>query len=133
MAVEESLSKKLYKIELFLLKTLPMAISVIYIANSILSYFNIDIEALSYIIFGMLMAFLYISSYVFKFCEYHRMFLHFIVVSCIINTVDLYYNIPINNEGYLALQMGVAGIFLFIILYLKRKSDYEKSINRNNS
>lgn len=55
--------------------------------NSILSYFNIDLYILSYIggisIFTMI--FLYLSSYVFKFCEYHRMFLHYVVVTWIIN------------------------------------------------
>ena len=93
--------------------------------NSILSYFNIDLYILSYIggisIFTMI--FLYLSSYVFKFCEYHRMFLHYVVVTWIINTIDYYIGIPINDLEYLCLQMIIAGISLFIILLLYYKTN----------
>ena len=45
------------------------------------------------------------------------------IVTWIINIIDLYIGIPINDLEYLCLQMIVAGISLFIILYfyLKRK------------
>lgn len=93
--------------------------------NSILSYFNIDLYILSYIggisIFTMI--FLYLSSYVFKFYEYHRMFLHYVVVTWIINTIDYYIGIPINDLEYLCLQMIIAGISLFIILLLYYKTN----------
>ena len=93
--------------------------------NSILSYFNIDLYILSYIggipIFTMV--FLYLSSYVFKFCEYHRMFLYYVVVTWIINTIDYYIGIPINDLEYLCLQMIIAGISLFIILLLYYKTN----------
>ena len=93
--------------------------------NSILSYFNIDLYILSYIggISIFTMVFLYLSSYVFKFCEYHRMFLHYVVITWIINTIDYYIGIPINNLEYLCLQMIIAGISLFIILLLYYKTN----------
>ena len=93
--------------------------------NSILSYFNIDLYILSYIggISIFTMVFLYLSSYVFKFCEYHRMFLHYVVVTWIINTIDYYIGIPINDLEYLCLQMIIAGISLFIILLLYYKTN----------
>ena len=93
--------------------------------NSILSYFNIDLYILSYIggISIFTMVFLYLSSYVFKFCEYHRMFLHYVVVTQIINTIDYYIGIPINDLEYLCLQMIIAGISLFIILLLYYKTN----------
>lgn len=48
MPVEEMLkSKRLYKIELYLLKVLPMIISLVYLINIILSYLGIDIPILS--------------------------------------------------------------------------------------
>ena len=120
-------SKTLYKIELGLLKVIPMILALTALLNSILSYFGIDLYILSYIggvsIFTML--FLYLSSYVFKFCEYHRMFLHYIVSTWIINIIDYYIGIPISDLEYLCLQMIIAGISLFIILYLYVKS-YKK-------
>ena len=122
--VENLKSKTLYKIELGLLKVIPMILALTALLNSILSYFGIDLYILSYIggvsIFTML--FLYLSSYIFKFCEYHRMFLHYIVSTWIINIIDYYVGIPISDLEYLCLQMIIAGISLFIILYLYVRS-----------
>lgn len=101
-----------------------MILALTALVNAILSYFGIDLYILSYIggvsIFTMI--FLYLSSYVFKFCEYHRMFLHYVVVTWVINIIDYYIGIPINDLEYLCLQMIVAGISLFIILYLYVRS-----------
>ena len=123
--VENLRSKLLYKIELRLLKIIPMILAFTALLNSILSYFNIDLYILSYIggISIFTMVFLYLSSYVFKFCEYHRMFLHYVVVTWIINTIDYYIGIPINDLEYLCLQMIIAGISLFIILLLYYKTN----------
>ena len=80
-------SKNLYKVELYLLKIMPMVIALAYLVNTVSSYFGVDIPILASIA-GMSLIpliFMYISSYVFKFCEYHRMFLHYIAVNDIIN------------------------------------------------
>ena len=110
-----------------------MILALTVLLNSILSYFGIDLYILSYIggvsIFTML--FLYLSSYVFKFCEYHRMFLHYIVSTWIINITDYYVGIPISDLEYLCLQMIIAGVSLFIILYLYVKS-HQKFIAKDN-
>lgn len=119
------MDKLLYKITVIVLKILPMLLAFITLLNSILSYFNIDLVILSYIggVSLIPILFIYITSYTFKFCEYHRMFLHYIVVTWIINIIDLYIRIPINDLEYLCLQMIIAGISLFLVLYfyLKRK------------
>lgn len=128
MGVEERLrSKLLYKIELSLLKFIPAILAFITLLNSVLSYFGIDLYILSYIggVSILTMIFLYISSYVFRFCKYHRMFLHYVVVTWVINIIDYYSNIPINDLEYLCLQVIVAGIFLFIILFLYVKRHKE--------
>lgn len=130
MGVEEKLrSKRLYKIELLLLKLIPMILAFTALLNSILSYFGIDLYILSYIggISIFTMVFLYLSSYVFKFCEYHRMFLHYVVITWIINIIDYYIGIPVTDLEYLCLQMVVAGVSLFIILYLYVKHNKRAS------
>ena len=48
MLAEENLSKLLYKIELYLIKIIPIIIAFIYLLNTILSYFYIDLPILSY-------------------------------------------------------------------------------------
>lgn len=126
MGVEENSlrNKSLYKIELYLLKVMPMLLAAIYLINTVLSYYDIILPVLSYI--GGLslipLVFMYISSYVFRFCSYHRMFLHYIVINDLINLVDYYYTLPILDWQLLVLHMSIAGISLFIILYLYVKS-----------
>lgn len=125
MSVEENLkSKRLYKIQLYTLKIIPMLMALMCLLNSVLSYLDIDVHIFSYLggcsIFTLL--FLYLSSYVFKFCNYHRMFLHYVVINNIINSLDYYIGIPISNLEYLCLQMIIAGISLFIILYMYVKN-----------
>ena len=119
------MNKLLYKVTVIVLKILPMLLAFITLLNSILSYFNIDLVILSYIggVSLITILFIYVVSYTFKFYEYYRMFLYYIVVTWIINIIDLYIGIPINDLEYLCLQMIIAGISLFIILYfyLKRK------------
>lgn len=126
MAVEASyLNKTLYKIQLYLLKVIPMVMAFICILNSILSYFDIDLPILSYIVGNSFLTiiYFYITSYVFKFCSYHRMFMHYTTITWILNIIDLYIGIPIGDLPYLLLQLIIAGVSLFIILYLYVKTN----------
>lgn len=124
MAVEANLNKALYKIQLYLIKVIPMVMAFISLVNTVFSYYDIDLSILSYI--GgysiLTIVFLYLASYVFKFCEYHRMFIHYIVVNWTLNIYDAYIGIPLNDRGLLITYLTVTGIFLFIILYLYVKS-----------
>lgn len=125
MEKEESLrNKSLYKLQLYTLKIIPMVMAFISLLNSILSYIGVDLPILSYIggCSVVTVIFIYLSSYVFQFCNYHRMFLHYIVATWFINIIDLYIGIPISDLSYLCLQMIVAGISLFIILYMYVKN-----------
>lgn len=129
MAVEERLrNKTLYKLELYLLKVIPMLLALIAFLNTVLSYFDIDLVIWFYIgsVSLLPLIFLYMSSYVFKFCEYHRMFLHYVVVTNVLNVYDYYVGIPISDRELLVLHMIIAGISLFVILYLYVK-DTKKS------
>lgn len=134
MALEVNLkSKVLYKIQLYLLKVIPMVMAFCYLLNSIFSYFDIDLQFLSYLSSCSLcmIVYSYISSYVFRFCEYHRMFLHYIVVNTAINIYDLYIGIGLNDLELLTMYMSITGITLFMILYLYVKS-YKKSTAKDS-
>ena len=124
MAVGANLNKALYKIQLYLIKVIPMVMAFISLVNTVFSYYDIDLPILSYI--GgysiLTIVFLYLASYIFKFCEYHRMFIHYIVVNWALNIYDAYIGIPLNDRGLLITYLTVTGIFLFIILYLYVKS-----------
>ena len=139
MAAEANLNKPLYKIELYLLKVIPMIMAALHLANTTLFYFGIDLEILSYLggVSFLTLGFLYLSSYVFKFCEYHRMFLHYVVVTNLICIYDTYIGIPVSNGTLFIVNVSIAGVFLFIILYLKKyehffKKDCNKTIKGNS-
>lgn len=110
-----------------------MVMAFICLLNTILSYFDIDIPLLSYL--GscsiLMLIYLYIASYVFKFCSYHRMFLHYIVIITGLNIYDYYVGIPVNDLNLLIIYQIITGIVLFIILYLYVKS--HKKFTRKSS
>lgn len=124
MAVEESLNEALYKIQLYLLKVIPMVMAFICLLNTTLSYFDIDLPVLSYISSNSILTvvFFYISSYVFKFCEYHRMFIHYNTLMWVLNIYDMYIGVPISDRSIFSIYLIITSIFMFIILYLYVKS-----------
>lgn len=126
-------NRDLYKIELYLLKVMPMLLATIYLVNTVLSYYDIIVLALSYIggLSFIPLVFMYISSYVFRFCSYHRMFLHYIVINDLINLIDYHYTLPISDWELLILHMSIAGISLFIILYLYVKG-HSKNVKKHS-
>lgn len=126
-------NKDLYKIELYLLKVMPMLLAAIYLVNTVLSYYDIIIPVLSYIggLSFIPLVFMYISSYVFRFCSYHRMFLHYIVINDLINLTDYYYTLPISDWELFILHMSIAGVSLFIILYLYVKG-HSKNVKEHS-
>lgn len=121
---EKSRNRIQYKLFLIFLKIVPMVMAGLYLLNTVLSYLDIDYSIISYLTgVGFIpWSFILISSYTLKFCEYHRMFLWYIIVNDIICWIDDNYTIPISNRDYLSLHFIIAGIFLFFILYLHQKS-----------
>lgn len=97
-----------------------MLMAVCSACNSILPYFDIEVIIINYIggVFLLPLIFLYLSSYVFKFCAYHRMFLHYLLITDIINIYDYHIGIPLDNLEYLCLHMIITAISMFIVLYL---------------
>ena len=121
---QESVNKKLYLLELKLLKSIPPIIALIHIINVATSYIGIQLPILSYIggISFIPLLFMYISLYAFNFCQYHRMFLHYTVIDNLVCIYDLYVGIPVNDLNMLKIHIIILGISLFVILYLYLKS-----------
>lgn len=122
--VENSrISNHKYKLFLGLLKILPMLLAGLFLLNTILSYFYIDLTIISYLasvgFFPWL--FIMIASYLFHFCEYHRMFLWYIMANNILCWLDYEYTLPISNRSYFLIHIIVAGLFLFLVLYFHQK------------
>lgn len=114
--------KRLLKVELFLVKVMPMIVSLAYLIIATSYCFGVDMSIMSSIA-GMSfvpLLFMYVSSYVFGFCSYHRMFLHYIAFNDVISLMDAY--IGIQYRMFLAFCVSIVGIALFIILYLYVKN-----------
>lgn len=102
------------------LKVIPMLLAGLAFANTILSCLDIETEWMHYV--GgtsiLTLAFLYMASYVFKFCEYHRMFLHYIVICNAINLIDYHYGLPVGDEEFVTLHLLLMFISMVIVLIL---------------
>lgn len=126
-------SKTLYKLELILLKLIPFILAFVCFLNTVFSYFGIDLEFLAYIggisLFTLL--FLYASSYVFKFCLYHRLALHYVVINNVLNIYDYYIGVPLDDRNLFILYLVIAFIFLILILidYVDNNKTYTESDN----
>lgn len=55
------------------------------------------------------------------------MFLNYVVVNDLLSIYDYYMGIPVSDVEMFLIYMIVAGIFLFIILYLHQKHKNDKS------
>lgn len=126
-----NLDKYLYKIELYVLKIIPMLLALCSFLNTILFYFGINLPILTYIggVSFLTLGFLYLSSYVFKFCGYHRMFLHYILVVNIISYIDMEFGIEVSNFSLFIIYMTIAFIAMCLILISFINERHNKKIS----
>lgn len=104
---------------LVLLKVIPMILSTIYFIEIILDHFKIEYQILSVLSYTSIfsLAFLYFASNVFRFCAYHRMFLHYVSFITIYNIIDLFVYIPFEDACVFTILMIITFIFMVITLY----------------
>ena len=115
------MNKSLYKIELWLLKILPFILALFSFISSILGCIGISIPIISYLggVTLIPLLFLYISSYVFKFCEWHRVPLHYIATTEIFNLIDYWFLPHVTNHIILIVYCLMFGLFSIICGILK--------------
>lgn len=108
------------KLLILFLKVIPMLLAGMAFCNTVLAYFDIHAVIFNYIggTSFLTLTFLYLASYVFKFCEYHRMFLHYIVACNAVSFIDAHYGLPVGDVEYLMLHSFLAFITMVIVLIL---------------
>ena len=115
----------LKKLLILFLKVIPMILAGLAFINTVIAYYAIEAVWIHYI--GgtsiLTLTFLYLASYVFKFCEYHRMWLHYVVACNVISFIDAHYGLPVGDVEYLMLHSFLMFITMVIvlILFLKNK------------
>lgn len=100
-----------------------MLLAFITMAGTMFNFLGLDASVFSFLggISFLPLLFLYLASYAFRFCIYHRMFLHYIVANNILVYTDYLIGIPVSDLSLLMIHVVVAGIFLFLILYFYLK------------
>lgn len=119
--MEANLSLKLVKLMRIYLKLVPIIIAILSFANCICAYFGIQLKFLAHAFLFLLIGFVYIASYVLKFCEYHRISLHYIVIIYLINCYDYYIGIPVDYIELFMIYSIITFIAIIIGIYLKLK------------
>lgn len=123
VAAEKRVSKKWYKLTLGLLKIIPMLLALCDGLNTLTFLLGYDTPLFS--LFGgvsfLTLVFLYLVSYVFRFCIYHRMFLHYVLVNNLISLADYMIGLPVDFLGLCCIFSINACIFLFLILHYYRR------------
>ena len=80
-----------------------------------------QLKFLAHAFLFLLIGFVYIASYVLKFCEYHRISLHYIVIIYLINCYDYYIGIPVDYIELFMIYSIITFIAIIIGIYLKLK------------
>ena len=120
--MEANLSLKLVKLLRIYLKLIPILIAILSFANCVCAYFGMQLKFLAHAFLFLLIGFVYIASYVLKFCEYHRISLHYIVVIYIINCYDYYIGIPVDYIELFMIYSMITFITIIIAIYFKLKN-----------
>lgn len=119
MSAENNLkSKELYKLTLSTLKLLPMIMCFSYLIMFVLANTIEDLVIIPHILGTVIapLVFLYLTSYVFKFCAFHRMFIHYYAFIELLNVTDYYIRIPISDKSITTLHDSVTIVFLAMVV-----------------
>lgn len=131
MTAEVKLKSNLYKIELIILKTLPFLLGFLGFISTIFDYIEVNSVIVNYIMIFSLYGFMITSSYVFKFCLYHRLPIYYLIVINLLSIIDVYIGIPLSTFYLFQFYLVLSGVFLIAIIYTYVKSN-KKPITKNN-
>lgn len=115
------------KFVVYLIKIIPMLLALLALLNTVFSYYGIDLPILSYLggVSVLTLLLLYLLSYAFKFCMYHRLFLHYMTLNWILNIYDYHIGIPMSDKSVYIFYLVITGIFTFLALYYHQKCKKE--------
>lgn len=112
------ITRRQHQITMLVFKWLPAVMAFSYIMNVYCAFIGTWFQMVTHFV-GLALTpliFYYIASYVFHFCWYHRLFIHFIAIEELINLTDWYFHIPISNEAICYVHFTIMAIFLMIAI-----------------
>lgn len=107
------MERSLYKIEILIIKILPFILAICGFIRTILGIFGIISPILAYIsaLSFLPWVFLLTSSFVFKFCIWHRLPLYYIGVNECVNLIDCYWLFNFSDLTMLITNSLIFGAF----------------------
>lgn len=113
------MEKLLYKLTLICVKYIPVLLALVDVVVIVLSYFNIYPPLLGVILGSTVLTLIpmYITSFAFKFCKYHRMILNYLATNKLIYILDYLFVIPLSDIGFVTGSLIIAAIFLTLTIY----------------
>lgn len=130
-----SVNKRMYGFLLWLVKVIPMILAAMTLVHTIISYYDVDLILVNQFggvsFFSLL--FLYLSSFAFGFDTSHRIFIYYVIVSWILQLIDYYIGIPLNNKDLLIMYLVIAGLSVLIYVCVRPKRHGDNEIRIPNS
>lgn len=113
----------LNKLFVVMLKYAPVVMVICCIINTTGAYFGYDMSLLSYVSGISLIPWLFmlVASKVFRFCVFHRFMLYYVFIDNIINTIDYYLCIPVDDFRILMIHYVILGVVMSVAVYKHNK------------
>lgn len=113
------MNKLSHKLIVLCVKYIPAILAIVEFVATLLVYFNIGIGGLS-IIFGTSVLSLipmYIASYAFNFCKYHRLILNYIALNKLLYIIDDLFKLPLADYNFMVFYIVLTGLFFAATIY----------------
>lgn len=129
-------SKSVYKTTVKLLKLLPMIMVVSYFLMLLLFYTADRYIVIPHVLGTVIapLVFIYLISYVFRYCTFHRMFIHYYAFIQLLNVIGHYHWLPTDGETTTLIHDGVTILFIIgaVIMYVIkfRKAECTRLMDR---
>jgi hypothetical protein len=128
-----SLHKKNFKIELYILKVLPSIIALFYLIFTVCTILHININFIAYFFHLSVISWIFLlyTSFLFKFCVHHRIPLYYILLNDVINILNSASCITMEVYTFLKLHSVILGVCLFVYIYTYLKYKKYEKFNKN--
>lgn len=113
------MEKLFHKLTLICVKYVPILVALTELLGTVLTFLNISTVFLGYLLGSSVITLIpmYITSYAFRFCKYHRMILNYIVANKIVFLLDYIFILPLSATGLVLLATTLAMLFLALTIY----------------
>ena len=119
--------QRIYRVAIWLTKVMPVAISLVYVANTVCAFMGYDVPLFSWVAAMSLLPLIlfYVLSYALNMCSWHRALLHYIAVTEAVNQFDYHIGIPFDTYTLISVHLFITVLFAIIVInrFAKRNEE----------